>query len=136
MLRLAVLLLALLAPAAAAAQTQLELTSKAADELTAANTRLKTVYDGIAAKYGADSKKRLKEAQDAWKLYSDKQCFFENKGTEGGTIHPMLVLPVPEGADRAAHRRAQAPGELPGGRPLLHSRVATARARLRGVPPK
>jgi len=91
MLRLAVLLLALLAPAAAAAQTQLELTSRAADELTAANTRLKTVYDGIAAKYGADSKKRLKEAQDAWKLYSDKQCFFENKGTEGGTIHQMLV---------------------------------------------
>jgi len=91
MLRLAVLLLALLAPAAAAAQTQLELTSKAADELTAANTRLKTVYDGIAAKYGADSKKRLKEAQDAWQLYSDKQCFFENKGTEGGTIHQMLV---------------------------------------------
>jgi len=91
MLRLAVLLLALLAPAAAAAQTQLELTSRAADELTAANTRLKTVYDGIAVKYGADSKKRLKEAQDAWQLYSDKQCFFENKGTEGGTIHQMLV---------------------------------------------
>jgi uncharacterized protein YecT (DUF1311 family) len=91
MLRLAVLLLALLAPAAAVAQTQLELTSKAADELSAANARLGAVYDGLAAKYSADSKKRLKEAQDAWQLYSDKQCFFENKGTEGGTIHQMLV---------------------------------------------
>jgi uncharacterized protein YecT (DUF1311 family) len=90
-LRLAVLLLALLAPAATVAQTQLELTSKAADELSAANKRLGIVYDGIAAKYGADSKKRLKEAQDAWQLYSDKQCYFENKGTEAGTIHQMLV---------------------------------------------
>ena len=91
MLRLAALLLALVAPAVAAAQTQLELTSKAADELSAANARLKSVYDGLAAKYGAGSKKRLKEAQDAWQLYSYKQCFFENKGTEGGTIHQMLV---------------------------------------------
>ena len=81
----------LLAPAVACAQTQLELTSKAADQLSAANARLKSVYDGLAAKYGADSKKRLKEAQDAWQLYSDKQCFFENKGTEGGTIHQLLV---------------------------------------------
>ena len=64
MLRLAALLLALLARAAA--QTQLELISKAADELSAANTRLKSVCDGLAAKYGAESKKRLKEAQDAW----------------------------------------------------------------------
>ena len=92
MLRPASLALALLlAPAAAVAQTQLELTSKAADELSAANARLGVVYDGLIAKYGADSKKRLKEAQDAWQLYSDKQCFFENKGTEGGTIHQMLV---------------------------------------------
>ena len=91
MLRLAGLLLALFAPAAAVAQTQLELTSKAADQLSAANTRLGAVYDGLIAKYGAESKKRLKEAQDAWQLYSDKQCFFENRGTEGGTIHQMLV---------------------------------------------
>jgi len=90
MLRLAALLLALM-PVAAVAQTQLELTSRAADELSAANKRLGTVYDGLIARYGADSKKRLKEAQDAWQLYSDKQCFFENKGTEGGTIHQMLV---------------------------------------------
>ena len=64
MLRPASLALALLlAPAVSVAQTQLELTSKAADELSAANVRLKSVYDGLAAKYGADSKKRLKEAR-------------------------------------------------------------------------
>ena len=52
MLRPASLALALLlAPAAAFAQTQLELTSKAADELSAAKTRLKSVYDSRMREY-------------------------------------------------------------------------------------
>lgn len=77
--------------APAAAQTQLELTSRAADELNAAEVRMKAVYDGLAAHYGADSRDRLENAQDAWEQYRDKQCTFENKGTEGGTIHQMLI---------------------------------------------
>ncbi len=75
----------------AAAQTQLELTSRAADALVASEHRMKAVYDGIAVKYGDDSKARLEKAQDAWEQYRDKQCVFENKGTEGGTIHQMLL---------------------------------------------
>ena len=90
-MRRAAILLALLIAGPAAAQTQLELSSKAADELVAAEAQMKAVYDRIARPYGADTKKRLQEAQDAWRLYRDKQCFFENKSTEGGTIHQMLV---------------------------------------------
>jgi len=83
-------LLALIA-APAAAQTQLELTAKAADALRGAEVQMKAVYDGIATNYGDDSKKRLEEAQDAWEQYRNRQCSFENKGTEGGSIHQMLV---------------------------------------------
>jgi uncharacterized protein YecT (DUF1311 family) len=75
----------------AAAQTQVELTSRAADALTAAEVRMKGVYDGLAVKYGDDSRERLEKAQDAWEQYRDRQCVFENKGTEGGTIHQMLL---------------------------------------------
>jgi uncharacterized protein YecT (DUF1311 family) len=90
-MRRAAILLALLIAGPAAAQTQLELSSKAADELVAAEAQMKAVYDRIARPYGADTKKRLQEAQDAWTIYRDKQCFFENKSTEDGTIHQMLV---------------------------------------------
>jgi uncharacterized protein YecT (DUF1311 family) len=85
------LLVLLAAPVAAAAQTQLELTSRAAAELNAANTRMTAVYDRLVAKYGPDSRKRLQEAQDAWTIYRDKQCSFETKLTEGGSIHGMVV---------------------------------------------
>ncbi len=87
--RTALLLVLVCAPASA--QTQLELTSRAADQLTVSETRLKSVYDNLAVKYGTDSKERLEKAQDAWEQYRDKQCTFENKGTEGGTIHQMLL---------------------------------------------
>ena len=89
-LRLAGLALVLIA-APATAQTQLELTSKAADALNASEVRMKAVYDGLATHYGDDSKKRFEQAQDAWEQYRNRQCSFENKGTEGGSIHQMLV---------------------------------------------
>jgi len=82
--------LALIA-APAAAETQLELTAKAADALRVAEVQMKAVYDAIAVNYGEVSKKRLEEAQDAWEQYRNRQCSFENKGTEGGSIHQMLV---------------------------------------------
>jgi uncharacterized protein YecT (DUF1311 family) len=89
-MRWAAVLLAL-SSVPAAAQTQLELTSRAAEALIAAELQMKAVYDSIAANYGDDSKKRLEAAQDAWEQYRDRQCVFENKSTEGGTIHQMLV---------------------------------------------
>ena len=89
--RAAVLTALLCAPAAVLAQTQLELTEQAAKELSAAERQLKTVHDLLFFRYGAESKKRLRAAQDAWEVYRDKQCYFENKLTEGGTIHQMLV---------------------------------------------
>ncbi len=77
--------------APAVAQTQLELTAKAADALRAAEVQMKAVYDSITVNYGEESKKRLEGAQDAWEQYRDRQCTFENKNTEGGSIHQMLV---------------------------------------------
>jgi uncharacterized protein YecT (DUF1311 family) len=87
----AVILLALLC-APAAAQTQIELTGKAAQELNAAEAQMKAIYDGLAARYGVDSNKGLREAQEAWLVYRDKQCAFENKTTEKGSLHRMMIF--------------------------------------------
>jgi hypothetical protein len=67
--RAAVLTALLCAPAAVLAQTQLELTERAAKELSAAERQLKTVHDLLFFRYGAESNKRLRTAQDAWEVY-------------------------------------------------------------------
>jgi uncharacterized protein YecT (DUF1311 family) len=48
---------------------------------------------------------RLQEAERAWITYRDKECTFEASGTEGGSVHPMIVSQCR--ADKARERTKQ-----------------------------
>jgi uncharacterized protein YecT (DUF1311 family) len=56
-----------------------------------ADARLNAAYNKLAAKVSAAGKAKLVDAQRAWIKYRDLQCDFESMGTNGGSIHSMIV---------------------------------------------
>jgi uncharacterized protein YecT (DUF1311 family) len=56
-----------------------------------ADARLNAAYNKLAAKVSAAGKAKLVDAQRAWIKYRDLQCEFESLGTNGGSIHGMIV---------------------------------------------
>ena len=49
------------------------------------------LIEAVGAADACDRDTAFKLMQDAWEQYRDRQCTFENKGTEGGSIHQMLI---------------------------------------------
>lgn len=86
-LRVALALLSL----PAAAQTQRDLDAAAGTAFAQADRRLNAVYKGLMDKISANGQARLREAQQSWLRFRDQECLFESLGTEGGSIHSMIV---------------------------------------------
>jgi uncharacterized protein YecT (DUF1311 family) len=74
--------------------SQMEMNACAAAEFQQANARLNAVYREITArvKRTVDIRKQLVAAQRAWISFRDAECSFVTSLSEGGSIHPMLVL--------------------------------------------
>jgi uncharacterized protein YecT (DUF1311 family) len=87
------LILAIVGPPTlpAAAQTQRELNAAAAADFDKADRRLNDVYKALMARISSNGQGRLREAQVAWLRFRDQECTFETMGTEGGSIHGMMV---------------------------------------------
>jgi uncharacterized protein YecT (DUF1311 family) len=73
------------------AQTQTELNQQSYAEYQKADAQLNAVYKGLMAKISDAGKARLREAQISWLRFRDQECAFEAMGTEGGSIHPLIV---------------------------------------------
>src|SRR5471032_294467 len=73
------------------AQSQIEMTGKAGNELTQAEQRMDKIYAELMAKISADSGKMLQTAQQSWRRFRDEECTFKTRGTVGGSVHNMML---------------------------------------------
>jgi len=78
-------------PACTAAQTQSEMNACAAREYQKHDAEMQEIYSRLLSRLTDPRQKSLlREAEDAWIAYRDKQCEFQSSGTAGGTIHPLI----------------------------------------------
>ena len=81
----------LCAAGSAVAQSQMELNQQAGAELHKSDERLNVVYKALIAKISDAGKAKLQAAQQSWLRFRDQECEFETMGTQGGSIHSMIV---------------------------------------------
>jgi uncharacterized protein YecT (DUF1311 family) len=95
-MRLSIVRLALAVVVSAAAhqafgQSQMELNRQSYDDYQKADKRLNATYTALMAKISAAGKARLRDAQVSWLRFRDQECAFEAMGTEGGSVHSLIV---------------------------------------------
>ncbi len=75
-------------------ESQMCLTFRAGAEYKAQDDKLNKTYGEIVGRLSAspEDKKLLQAAQRAWIAFRDAECAFSNNHSEGGSIHPMLLL--------------------------------------------
>lgn len=71
-------------------QTQTEMTQCAGNDYRAADAVLNQVYQKLVAMLDDEEKAQLKEAQNAWLKYRDRNCEFVADQYKGGTMRPMI----------------------------------------------
>ena len=90
-MRLFILLALALVAGPALAQDQTTLNAQAGAELQKSDQRLNAVYKALRGRISEASKARLQTAQQSWLRFRDQECAFETAGTDGGSIHGMMV---------------------------------------------
>jgi uncharacterized protein YecT (DUF1311 family) len=91
MVRLALVVAAVSASHQALGQSQMELNQKSYEDHQKADKQLNATYTALMAKISAAGKARLREAQISWLRFRDQECAFEAMGTEGGSVHSLIV---------------------------------------------
>ncbi len=71
------------------------------------NRKLQVLYKRLMARIRPDSQQKLQAAKLAWIDYRNKQCAFDSLGTEGGSVHPMIVSECYEALTREQNARLQ-----------------------------
>jgi uncharacterized protein YecT (DUF1311 family) len=89
--QLALVVVALPVTHQALAQSQTELNRQSYEDYQKADKRLNATYTALMAKISDAGKARLREAQVSWLRFRDQECIFEAMGTEGGSVHPLIV---------------------------------------------
>jgi uncharacterized protein YecT (DUF1311 family) len=90
-IRLAPVIVVLSSAQQAIGQSQMELNQKSYEEFQEADKKLNATYTALMAKISAAGKARLREAQISWLHFRDQECAFEAMGTEGGSVHSLIV---------------------------------------------
>ncbi len=57
----------------------------------ASDARLNETYRALEQRVSPAGLSKLKAAQRAWLAYRDAQCAFNAAGSEGGSVHPMVL---------------------------------------------
>ncbi|WP_374831049.1 lysozyme inhibitor LprI family protein [Paenochrobactrum pullorum] len=72
---------------------QTSMTKCAQDELYQADHKLNQLYQTIEKRLAdaTESKALLISAQRAWIAFRDSECNFSTSGTQGGSVHPMML---------------------------------------------
>lgn len=74
-----------------AAETQLALNTCAAQDAAATDAQLSRTYEKLRETVSPAGRAKLAEARQAFDAYRTAQCAFDTAGTEGGSIHPMML---------------------------------------------
>jgi uncharacterized protein YecT (DUF1311 family) len=74
------------------AQSQMELNEEAAKVFRKSDKKLNEIYQKLTAKISPAGQASLLKAEKTWIQFRDEECAFETLATEGGSIHPMVLL--------------------------------------------
>ena len=72
-------------------QTQGDMTICETRNLKQDDESLNAVYKKLVSKISPAGRDRLREAETSWVRYRDAQCEFNTAGSEGGSIHAMML---------------------------------------------
>ncbi|ODP35561.1 hypothetical protein A9762_00690 [Pandoraea sp. ISTKB] len=85
------------APSAASAsacndpQDQATMNKCAMDAYKASDKKLNDAFQALNKKLSPEGKAALQKSQRAWIAWRDAQCTFETMGSDGGSIHPLVI---------------------------------------------
>ncbi|WP_458790734.1 lysozyme inhibitor LprI family protein [Yoonia sp. MH D7] len=71
---------------------QRSITLCAEQDYRTADGELNVVYGELIESISAPGHETLRTAQRKWIAYRDAQCDFDSAGTQGGSIHPYVLL--------------------------------------------
>ena len=103
---LAIALSTLASPANA--QSQAEMNTRADADFHRADAELNSLYRDLMTKIDGQGKSALRDAQRAWLKFRDTEGEFETRGSEGGSIHPMIVSQCLEDLTQQRERQLKA----------------------------
>jgi uncharacterized protein YecT (DUF1311 family) len=90
-----------------ASQTDMNLCAIAKSKT--AEAKMNRFYQKLMNKVVEEKNKvRLREAQEAWSIYRQKQCEFATAGSEGGSVLPMLISDCYRGMANARIKEIEA----------------------------
>lgn len=70
-------------------QTNRELVEREADELEAAEKKMKAVFEQLLGILNETGKAALKDSQDKWLAWREAQALFDSHHLEGGKLRPL-----------------------------------------------
>ena len=70
-------------------QTNRELVEREADELEAAEKKMKAAFEQLLGILNETGKTALKDSQDKWLAWREAQALFDSHHLEGGKLRPM-----------------------------------------------
>lgn len=71
---------------------QNSMTLCAGQDHDAADRELNVIYGELLESISAPGQETLRRAQRKWIAYRDAQCAFASAGTQGGSVHPYVLL--------------------------------------------
>lgn len=74
------------------AMDQTEMNEETAKAFVKSDKKLNAIYQKLIAKISPEGQARLREVEKVWLQFRDLECEFETVGTEGGSIHPLVLL--------------------------------------------
>ncbi|EKM99580.1 MULTISPECIES: lysozyme inhibitor LprI family protein [unclassified Acidocella] len=89
-------------------QTQTDLNICSYQAFQTADAALNASYRTLMAKLSPAGQTGLREAERDWVAYRDAQCGFETMGTQGGSIHPLVLNQCETALTQAQTRRLEA----------------------------
>jgi len=72
-------------------QDQATMNKCAMDAYKASDKKLNQSFQTLSNKLSPQGKAALQKSQRAWIAWRDAQCTFETMGSEGGTIHSLVI---------------------------------------------
>jgi uncharacterized protein YecT (DUF1311 family) len=73
-------------------QTQADMNEEAARAFAKTEQHLKDVETRLAVRLSPEAQAALRQAQQAWHSFRDRECDFETVGSAGASLHPFVIL--------------------------------------------
>lgn len=86
-------------------QDQATMNQCAMKDYQASDKKLNETFQALNKKLSPQGKTALQKSQRAWIAWRDAQCAFETMGTEGGSVHPLVLAGCLDDMTKAQTKR-------------------------------